>query len=275
MPDPKEVACDVSHFLLLRLGRDRLKAACRKAARELKEYDAAHEREEQAEQEAVRAIYEERQRGGGPLTNDNKRPGDGWVWESRQHWVGHGFVFVEGWIPPRVDKWLDTPRGWPPQDPSFDTMVAALAAFHDVALPQVPPLLDDPEADAEDSSAWCLRRAFKTYLGVCEVAEAQIDAGGVHLALAYLDRVKAALRNQAPGRGAKTAAGGKPNDLMTIDKLKVALPDNFPSRTTLRRAVADGRLKDWRPRCKRGSKSPLLFSRVAFEAFRATLKAGR
>ena len=209
MDDLKKVARTVRRFLLRRLGRDRLKAACRKAERESDEWGAACHREQQAEREAVRAIHEERQRGGGPLTNDNKRPGDGWQWATREHWVAPGLVSVEGWIPPRVVKWLDTRREWPPKDPSFDTMVAALAAFHDVALPETPPLLDDPEADAEGCGAWFLRRAFKTYFSVCEMAEAQIDARGLDLARAYLDCVKAALHSQASGPAAKAAAVGK------------------------------------------------------------------
>jgi class 3 adenylate cyclase len=206
--DTTETASAVRHFLL-KLDPQCLPAAYRKAARECEQCYAQIVRYEHAEREALKRIDDQRRRGRGPLINRNKRPGRGWAWQGQWYRSREGsHVWLEGWLPPAVVKRADAPRDWPPRQPSLlslDTLLAALAVFHDLALPQTPPFMDNPQADADapGSPFWHLRRTFKHSMSLEEVLRDEgpgIDAGGVELARAYLDRAKALLRAEKDGK---------------------------------------------------------------------------
>jgi len=190
--DTEETAGAIRQFLLELDPERRSKAYC-KAAREYMQWAARIEPEERIKQEALRQVYEQQRRGRGPLINRKKRPHRGWEWRTSSCRLKDGHhVAVEGWLPP---GWADWPRHKPSSRLSLEVLLAALAVFHDLALPQTPPLMDYQEErpDAQGGFLWHLRTIFKYGTSIQSLDEPGIDAWGLPIAQSYLDHAKALL----------------------------------------------------------------------------------
>jgi hypothetical protein len=122
-----------------------------------------------------------------------------------------------------VVKRLDTPLRWPRHEPSsrlsLEVLLAALAVFHDLALPKTPLFMDYPEErpDAPGSFLWHLRRAFAEGVGIQSLDEPGIDTGGLQIAQSYLSHAKALLRAEKGGKRGLPLAGPEAPPPLTPD----------------------------------------------------------
>jgi hypothetical protein len=220
--DTPETAGDIRDFLL-ELDPKRRSDAYREAAREYMQWAAQTPRNEKATRQAWTRIYEQQRRGRGPLIGE-KCPGRGWARRTGSYRLRDGsHVAVEGWLPPAVVKRLDTPLRWPHHEPSsrlsLEVLLAALAVFHDLALPQTPPFMDYPEERpaALGSFLWYLRRAFEKGADIQSLDEPWIDAWGLPIAQDYLARAQALLRAEQGGKRGLPPAGSETPPPLTPD----------------------------------------------------------
>ena len=221
--------------------------------------NASYQEAQKTFNRAIQSIEEEAaaiNHGGGEphLTDCSRKPGDGW-----ELWGIRG-ASLEGWAPPeaveaanRLTMFTECPlfgQIFPP--PSVAVMCVALSAVHDKYMQGVPPVL------AQCNLPWVhnwIRDTKKQYVG---------PRGALR---SYLNHVRAWLDSrtgqggnagQSEGRANKAAAG----DGGEIITAAVAVQDFHVSASTLRKAVKARRLKDYRPRAKRGTTSPLKLSRT-------------
>jgi len=189
----------------------RRRAAYCSAVCEWQQWEDQASENERAHADALRAILA--QRPGGPLTDQNQRPGDGWEWTTDSLTE---FPIVDGeskcrsqvatgWVPPRVVAWRKTPNDWPPRTPSLEVTLLILALYHDLALPRAPRLMDDAEVEASGAVKTIRRRFQRGRLAdVLEEpgwAAAQASAGLAKELVAHAEtllRAQGAARDHGP-----------------------------------------------------------------------------
>lgn len=266
--DPTEVVLEFDSLWAQPKYQPGIRALVKAYVRETEERKAHNARYKEALKtidHAIQAIEQEvaamKQVGAEPrLTDRSRKPDDGWEW-----WGIHGDPVLEGWAPPealeaanRLDLYIGCPlfgQIFPP--PTAAVMCVALAAVHDKYLQGIPPIL------ARWNLCWVnvwVRDPAKRYVG---------PRGALR---SYLNHVRAWLDSRTGQGGNAGQSEGRANKAAAADggeiiTAAVAVQDFHVSQRTLREYVKDGRLKDYRPRAKRGTTSPLKLSRAQLSQY--------
>jgi hypothetical protein len=107
---------------------------------------------------------------------------------------------------------------------SLDVLLAALAVFHDLALPQVLPLMDYREKHAESPGSFLgyLRELFTYGADIRDTPG--IDAWGLPIAQDYLAHAKARLRVEKGGKTGLPPAGSEAPPTLPSDAAPKTAP---------------------------------------------------